>query len=114
MNMQTIQILFLLVDGIVKLAPWRVVTETMERIGDGADQSLARSLSVIAVVCAGLLTLPPTLMFGAILPAGYLGGAMASHLRLGGRLFSHILPGFYFGLMGHRVGPGCANAGCAI
>jgi DoxX-like family len=99
MNMQTIQILFLLVDGIIKLAPWRIVTETMDRIGYGANESLARSLSIVAVVGAGLFTFPPTLIFGAILLTGYLGGAMASHGRIGGPLFSHILFGFYLGVM---------------
>ena len=31
MNMQTIQMVFLLFDSFIKLAPWRVVTETMDR-----------------------------------------------------------------------------------
>jgi hypothetical protein len=30
---------------------------------------------------------------------GYLGGAMASHLRIGSPLFTHVLFGFYLGLM---------------
>ena len=77
MNMQTIQILFLLLDGIVKLAPWRIVTETMDRIGYGASESLARSFGAIAVVCAGLCVFPPIPILGAILLTGYLGGVMA-------------------------------------
>ena len=44
MNMQTIQFLFLLFDVIIKLASWRMVTETMGRIGYGMSKSLARSL----------------------------------------------------------------------
>ena len=71
MNMQTIQILLLLLDGIVKLAPWRIVTETMDRIGYGASESLARSFGAIAV-CAGLCVFPPIPMLGAILLNGYL------------------------------------------
>jgi hypothetical protein len=47
MNMQNIQTLFLLVDTIIKLAPWRIVTETMQRIGYGASEGLARSLGAI-------------------------------------------------------------------
>jgi hypothetical protein len=47
MNMQNIQILFLLVDTVIKLAPWRIVTETMQRIGYGASEGLARSLGAI-------------------------------------------------------------------
>jgi hypothetical protein len=36
---------------------------------------------------------------GAILLTGYMGGAMATHLRVGSPLFSHLLFGFYLGLM---------------
>src|SRR5216684_3863544 len=37
-------ILFLLFDGAIKLVPWPVVTETMDRIGYGSSETLARSL----------------------------------------------------------------------
>ena len=47
MNMQTIQFLFLLFDVIIKLASWRMVTATMDRIGYGASKSLARSLRAL-------------------------------------------------------------------
>jgi hypothetical protein len=36
MNMQSIQITILLLDSFIKLAPWRIVTEAMDRIGCGA------------------------------------------------------------------------------
>jgi DoxX-like family len=71
MNMQNIQILFLLFDSVIKLAPWRIVTETMQRIGYGARESLARSLGVVAIVGAVLYVFPPTSIVGAVLPAGY-------------------------------------------
>lgn len=35
MNMQNIQIMMLLLDGFIKLAPWRIVTETIGRIDYG-------------------------------------------------------------------------------
>ena len=92
-------ILFLLFDGAIKLVPWPVVTETMDRIGYGSSESLARTLGVITVVCTVLYAIPPTSILGAILLTGYLGGAMASHLRIGSPLFTHTLFGFYFGLM---------------
>ena len=53
MNMQTIQIMILLLDGFIKLAPWRTVTETMDRIGYAASESLARSISVAFAACTG-------------------------------------------------------------
>jgi hypothetical protein len=82
MNMQTIQMMILLLDGFIKMEPWRIVTEAMDRIGYGASESLARSLGVIAAACAGLCAFP-----------------MASQLRIGTPLFNHILFGFYLGVM---------------
>jgi hypothetical protein len=92
-------IVFLLFDGAIKLVPWPIVTETMDRIGYGSSETLARSLGVITVACTVLYAIPPTSIVGAILLTGYLGGAMASHLRIGSPLFTHTLFGFYLGLM---------------
>jgi DoxX-like family len=92
-------ILFLLFDGAIKLVPWPVVTETMNRIGYGSSETLARSLGIITIVCTVLYAIPPTSILGAILLTGYLGGAMASHLRIGSPLFTDILFGLYLGLM---------------
>jgi DoxX-like family len=92
-------VLFLLFDGVIKLVPWPVVTETMDRMGFGSSETLARSLGFITIICTVLYAVPPTSILGAILLTGYLGGAMASHVRIGSPLFSHILFGFYLGLM---------------
>ena len=90
---------FLLLDGGMKLVPLSIVTETMDKIGYGSSETLARSLGVITLVCTILYAVPPTSILGAILLTGYLGGAMASHLRIGSPLFSHTLFGLYLGLM---------------
>jgi hypothetical protein len=92
-------ILFMLFDGAIKLVPWPIVTETMDRIGYGSSESLARTLGAITVACTVLYAIPPTSILGAILLTGYLGGAMASHVRLGSPLFTHTLFGLYLGLM---------------
>jgi DoxX-like family len=92
-------IIFLLFDGAIKLVPWPVVTETMERMGYGSSDTLARSLGLITIVCTVLYSIPPTSILGAILLTGYLGGAIASHVRIGSPLFSHTLFGLYLGLM---------------
>jgi hypothetical protein len=92
-------IVFLLFDGAIKLVPWPVVTETMDRMGYGSSETLARSLGLISLVCTVLYAVPPTSILGAILLTGYLGGAIASHVRIGSPLFSHVLFGFYLGLM---------------
>src|SRR3546814_15094460 len=67
----------------------------------------------------GLLLLIPTLLYiwprtaviGAILITGYLGGAIATHLRIGSPLFSHILFGAYPGVRSEarRVGKECVS-----
>jgi hypothetical protein len=92
-------ILFMLLDGAIKLVPWPIVTQTMDRMGYGSSESLARCLGAISLVCTALYALPPTSFVGAILMTGYLGGAMASHVRIGSPLFTHILFGFYLGVM---------------
>ena len=92
-------IVFMLFDGAIKLVPWPIVTETMDRMAYGSSETLARSLGAISLVCTVLYAVPPTSILGAILLTGYLGGAMASHVRIGSPLFSHILFGFYLGLM---------------
>ena len=92
-------IVFLLFDAAIKLVPLAVVTETMDRMGYGSSENLARSLGLITIVCTVLYSLPPTSILGAILLTGYLGGAIASHLRIGSPLFTHTLFGLYLGLM---------------
>ena len=92
-------IVFLLFDGAIKLVPWPVVTETMDNMGYGSSESLARSLGIITIVCTVLYSVPRTSILGAILLTGYLGGAIASHVRIGSPLLSHTLFGLYLGLM---------------
>jgi len=87
-------ILFLLLDGAIRLVPWPIVTETLDRIGHGSSETLARTLGVVTVACTALYAIPPTSILGAILLTGYLGGAVASHLRIGSPLFTHTLFGF--------------------
>jgi hypothetical protein len=92
-------ILFLLFDGAIKLVPWPIVTETMDRIGYGSSETLARTLGAITIACTVLYAIPPTSILGAILLTGYLGGAIATHVRIGSPLFTHVLFGFYLALM---------------
>jgi len=71
----------------------------MDRIGYGSSETLARFLGAVTIACTVLYAVPPTSILGAILLTGYLGGAVASHLRIGSPLFTHILFGVYLGLM---------------
>jgi len=65
-------ILFMLFDGAIKLVPWPIVTETMDRMGYGSSESLARGLGAISLFCTVLHAVPPTSILGAILLTGYL------------------------------------------
>jgi O-antigen/teichoic acid export membrane protein len=90
---------FLTFDGIIKLIPISAVTETMTALGYSGDPMLARGLGVLTLVCALLYAIPRTSIVGAILLTGLMGGAMATHLRVGSPIFSHLLFGLYLGLM---------------
>jgi len=50
-------------------------------------------LGIVELVCALLYVLPMTSMLGAILLTGYLGGAVATHVRAGEPFFFPILFG---------------------
>jgi uncharacterized membrane protein (UPF0182 family) len=90
---------FLVFDGMIKLIPLPVVTETMAALGYSGDPALARLLGVITLLCAVLYAIPRTSVLGAILLTGLLGGAMATHLRVGSPVFSHLLFGLYLGII---------------
>jgi len=85
-------IVFLMFDGAIKLVPWPIVTETMDKMGYGSSETLARSLGLITIVCTVLYSIPPTSILGAILLTGYLGGAVASHVRAGHEPFNIAFP----------------------
>ena len=92
-------ILFLLMDGAIKLVPIAAVTDTMAQLGYPPSVEMARTLGVLTLASTALYAYPRTSVLGAILLTGYLGGAMATHFRVGSPLFSHLLFGLYLGLM---------------
>jgi hypothetical protein len=92
-------ILFMLLDAGMKLVPLDVVTETSAQIGLPTSAAFARGLGVLGLLCTALYAFPRTSVLGAILLTGYMGGAVATHLRIGSPVFSHLLFGVYLGLM---------------
>ena len=92
-------ILFMIFDGVIKLPPLDVVTQTMVPLGWPADANVARMLGVIDLISTALYALPRTSVLGAILLTGYLGGAIATNMRVGSPLFSHTLFGVYLGII---------------
>ena len=97
--MSGLVVAFLIFDGAIKLAPIAPVTETMVALGYSGDPSLARGLGVMTLVIALLYAIPRTSVLGAILMTGLLGGAIATHLRVGSPPFTHMFFGVYLGLL---------------
>jgi hypothetical protein len=97
--MSGLVILFLLFDGGIKLVPLEIVTETSAQIGLPASVAFARMLGILTLIGVVLYAVPQTAVLGAILLTGYMGGAIATHLRIGSPLFSHVLFGFYLGVL---------------
>lgn len=92
-------ILFMIFDGVIKLPPLDVVTQSMVPLGWPADVNVARTLGIIGLISTALYALPRTSVLGAILLTGYLGGAIATNMRVGSPLFSHTLFSVYLGII---------------
>ena len=80
--------LFLLVDGAMKLAKPAVVVEATTKLG--YPESTIIPIGVVLLACTVLYLIPTTAVLGAILLTGYLGGAVATHVRAGEPLFSVV------------------------
>ena len=61
--------------------------------------AMTRKLGALLMLCTLLYVWPRTSLLGAILVTAYLGGAVATHVRLGNPLFSHVLFGVYVGVL---------------
>jgi len=92
-------VLFMIFDGVIKLPPLDIVTQTMVPLGWPADPNVARMLGIIGLVSTAFYALPRTAVLGAILLTAYMGGAIATNMRIGSPLFSHTLFGVYLGVM---------------
>ena len=92
----TLSVLFLLMDGGMKLFKPPFVVEATARLG--YPDSTIVGIGVTLLVCTILYLIPRTAVLGAILLTAYLGGAVASNLRAGTPLFNMVFP-MLFGVM---------------
>ena len=97
--MSGLVVLFLLLDGTMKLVPLQVVIDTTATLGWPTDFATLRLLGVLTLGSALLYAWPRTSLLGAILLTGYLGGAVATHARIGSPLLTHTLFGVYIGAL---------------
>ena len=95
--MSALAVLFLLVDGVIHVAKTGPVVESFTQLG--YPVSLAVGLGILALVCLIAYVVPQTSILGAILLTGYLGGAIATQVRVGGPLFTHVLFPVYLGAL---------------
>jgi len=90
-------LLFLLFDSVGKLLKVPPVVEGSARLG--YPESSIVGIGVVLLVCTVLFAIPKTSVFGAILLTGYLGGAVATHVRVGSPLWTHQLFPVYLGVL---------------
>ena|ERR1700730_18328232 len=83
-------VLFLLMDGIMKLVKPLMVVEATVKLG--YPETVILPLGVVLLICTVLYVIPRASALGAILLTGYLGGAVATHVRVGASLFSIVFP----------------------
>jgi hypothetical protein len=90
-------VLFLLWDGVIKLLVLAPVAEAFVRLG--YPVSLAGAIGTLELACLAIYVVPRTSLLGAVLLTGFLGGAVATHVRVGDPLLTHALFPLYVGAL---------------
>lgn len=87
----------LLLDAVMKFVkPIEVVRGSVEL---GYSENVIMPLGVVLLISTLLYIFPRTAVLGAILLTGYLGGAVATHVRVSNPMFTHTLFPIYFGIL---------------
>jgi uncharacterized membrane protein YphA (DoxX/SURF4 family) len=86
-------VLFIAFDGLMKFMDLPQVVEATEKIG--YHRSALPFLGTVELVAVLLVSIRRTAPFGAVLISAYLGGAVATHVRMGDPLFTHVLAPIY-------------------
>jgi hypothetical protein len=82
-------VLFLLFDATFKLLQFPAALQGTAELG--YPTGVVFPLGVVQLVCLAVYLVPRTSVLGAVLWTGYLGGAIATHVRVGQPVFSHVL-----------------------
>jgi DoxX-like family len=89
--MRAIVVVFLLMDAGIHLATPAPVVQAMNQLGYPLNVTV--TIGVIELVLTVLYVIPATSILGALLLTGYLGGAVAAHMRVGNPIFeAYIFP----------------------
>ncbi len=89
--------LFLTFDTVIKVLKLAPAVQGTTKLGYPASAVLW--IGLIELVCLTLYLVPRTSVLCALLLTGYLGGAIATHVRLGSPLLSHTLFPIYVALL---------------
>jgi hypothetical protein len=95
--LSSLVVLFMVFDGAIKVL--RLPTAIEGTLSLGYPVRVVFPLGIIVLVCILLYMIPQSSVLGAILLTAYLGGAVATHVRVGNPLFSHVLFPTYIGLL---------------
>jgi len=90
-------VLFLLFDALAKIAKVPPVVEGSAQLG--YPEGVISGIGGVLLVSTILYAIPRTSVLGSVLLTGYLGGAIATHVRVGNPLFSHVLFPIYVAVM---------------
>jgi hypothetical protein len=90
-NISALPVIMLLFSGVMKLAKPAPVVEGFVRLG--YPESLALGIGIVEIACVIVYVIPRAAVLGAILLTGYLGGATATHVRIGEPFFMPIILG---------------------
>jgi len=88
---------FLTFDTVMKLLQLAPAVQGTTELGYPAGTVVV--IGAIELVCLVLYLIPPTSVLGALLLTGYLGGAIATHVRIGSPLPTHTLFPIYVALL---------------
>lgn len=94
--LSALAVLFLLTDAGSHLAKPAPVAEAFKRLG--FPLNLGPLLAAIVLICVILSCMPRTAVLGAVILTGYLGGAVATHLRVADPAFDTVFP-IIFGVL---------------
>ena len=95
--LSTIAVVFLAFDLTIKVLKAGAAIQATTALG--YSERVLVPLGVIEAICLVLYLLPPTAGLGAILWTGYLGGAVASQVRVGNPIFTNVLFPTYIGAL---------------
>ena len=89
--------LFLIFDTVMKLLQLAPAVQGTAQLGYPAGSVFW--IGLIELLCLVLYLVPGTAVLGALLLTGYLGGAIATHVRVGSPLLSHTLFPIYVAVL---------------